>query len=385
MAVARAQGQETVSPLELFFDLVFVLAITQVTGLMSDEPTWAGLGKGMLVLAALWWTWGAYAWLTNAVDPDEGGARIAIFVSMAAILVAALAVPDVFGGDALEFGLAYLVVRVMHLVLYGLGTRHDQDAFGAVLRLAPTALVGSLLIVLAAAFDGPIQYALWAAALLIDYGGPLVAGVEGWTLQAKHFTERHALIVIIALGESIVVIGAGMTSGLTPGIVAAAVLGIVIAAALWWAYFDVVALVAERRLHARTGAERNRNARDSYSYLHLPMIAGIILLALGMKKTIAHVEEPLKIVPAAALFGGTALYLLAHVAFRLRNVGTVSVQRCLAAAVLLALIPVATEVDALVAVMLVALVTCALIAYEAIRFREARDRIRHAQEVMDHS
>jgi low temperature requirement protein LtrA len=381
MAVARAEGQETVSPLELFFDLVFVLAITQVTGLMSDDPTWGGLGSGMLVLAALWWSWGAYAWLTNTIDPEEGGARIAIFGAMAAALVAALAVPDVFGDDALAFGLAYLFVRVMHLWLYGLGTRADQDAFGAVLRLAPTSLAGCGLILLAAAFDGPAQYALWGLALMIDYGGPLVAGVEGWHLQAKHFTERHALIVIIALGESIVAIGVGATEGLTLGIVAAAVLGIAIAAALWWAYFDVVALVAERRLHARTGGDRNRAARDSYSYLHLPMIAGIILLALGMKKTIAHVDEPLETVPAVALCGGVALYLLAHVAFRLRNVGSLNKQRCVASVVLLALIPIATEVDALIAVLLVAAVSCGLIAYEAIRFREARDRVRHRQEV----
>jgi low temperature requirement protein LtrA len=380
MAVARAEGQETVSPLELFFDLVFVLAITQVTGLMSADPTWGGLGKGMLVLAALWWTWGAYAWLTNAIDPDEGGARIAIFVSMAAALVAALAVPGVFDDDAFAFGLAYLVVRAMHLALYGIGTRSDQDAFSAVLRLAPTSLAGCALILLAAAFDGGVQYALWGLALVIDYGGPLVAGVEGWRLQAKHFTERHALIVIIALGESIVAIGVGVTEGITAGIVLAAVLGMSIAAALWWAYFDVVALVAERRLRARTGGDRNRAARDSYSYLHMPMIAGIILLALGMKKTIAHVDEPLKLVPAVALCGGVALYLLAHIGFRLRNVGSLSKQRCVAVVILLALIPVATEVDALVAVALVAIVSCGLIVYEALRFREARDRVRHRQE-----
>ena len=194
----------------------------------------------------------------------------------------------------------------------------------------------------------------------------------------SHFAERFGLIVIIALGESIVAIGVGVESEVDAGIVVAAVLGVIVAGALWWLYFDVVALVAERRLsQAAPGRERNSIGRDSYGYLHFPMVAGIVLLALGLKKTLGHVEDPLKLVPAVALLGGTAMYLVAHVAFRLRNVHRFSAQRLLCALVLVALIPVATELAALATLAILAALLVALIVYESVRFAELRDRLRH--------
>jgi low temperature requirement protein LtrA len=208
--------------------------------------------------------------------------------------------------------------------------------------------------------------------------GPFLFGSEGWKLVPGHFAERHGLIVLIALGESIVAIGVGAGSGVDAGIVAAAVLGTAVAAELWWLYFDIVALVAARRLsNATEGRERNEIARDSFSYLHFPMVAGIVLLALGLKKTLAHVDDPLKLVPAVALLGGTALYLLAHVAFRWRNVHRLSSQRLLCAIALLALIPVAVELPALATLGIAAALLAALIAYESVRFAELRDRLRH--------
>jgi low temperature requirement protein LtrA len=382
MAIPRAEGQERVTNLELFFDLVFVFAITQVTGLMSHEPTWIGVAQGMLVLSALWFAWASFAWLTNTLDPEEGAVRLAIFVTMAALLIASLAVPRAFTEDGAAFGAAYLVVRVMHLALYAIAARGDPTLWPVVRNLAPPMLVVATLILIAGFTDGALQYVLWSAALAVEIAGPLIKGVGGWRLNPGHFAERHGLIVIVAIGESVVAVGVGVTDqDLTTGVAAASVLGIAIAAAQWWAYFDVVALVAARRLAARQGADRARNARDSYTYLHLPMIAGIILFALGMKKTLAHVDEPLELVPAVALCGGLSLYLLAHIAFRLRNVGTLNKQRLVTALVLAALIPVAHEVDALPALAIVAAACCGLIAYEALRFREARDRIRHAQEV----
>ncbi len=208
--------------------------------------------------------------------------------------------------------------------------------------------------------------------------GPLLNGQDGWKLVPEHFAERHGLIVIIALGESIVAIGIGAEGDLTAGVVAAASFGVMVAAAMWWLYFDVVALAAERRLSdAEPGRERNTIARDSFSYLHLPMVAGIVLLALGLKKTLEHVEDPLKLVPAVALLGGTALYLLAHVAFRYRNVHSFNRHRTIAAALLLALIPVAVEVPALATVIAVAALLALLIVYEVRRYSEARDRLRH--------
>ena len=369
--------EKRVSPLELFFDLVFVFAFTQVTSLMSDKPTWTGLGEGVLVLAALWFCWAAYAWLTSAIDPDEGPARVVMFGCMAAMLLAALGVPGAFGDDGVLFGAAYLVVRVLHVVLYAEVT-DDVDARDAIVRLAPTAILGPALILAAGFLDGTAQVLLWILALTIDYAGPYVTGVEGFRIFPGHFAERFGLIVIIALGESIVAVGVGASGiELDLPVLAAAVLGMAVAAALWWTYFDVVAVVASRKLESIDDRhERNKMARDSYSYLHLPMIAGIVLVALGMKKTLGDVDEPLETVPAVALCGGVALYLLAHVAFRLRNVRTWAKRRVVVAAAALVLIPAATALDALPALALVAGLLVALTTYEVIRFREPRARLR---------
>jgi low temperature requirement protein LtrA len=380
MVETVAEREQRVTFLELFFDLVFVFAFTQVTELLSDEPTWSGLGRGLLVLAALWWAWSAYAWLTNTTNPEEGAVRLAMFASMAAMLVAALAVPDAFGDDALAFGVAYFVVRVLHLVLYAVAAKGDPDLMGAVTRLVPSATIGPALILAAAAFDGGAQASLWALALVIDFGGVLVMGMSGWRVSASHFAERFGLVIILALGESIVSIGVGAAGlPLDADLIVAATLGLIVAASLWWAYFDVVAPVASRRLREAQGIERTRLARDSFAYLHFPMVAGIVLVALGVKKTLGHVHDPLDIVPAVALCGGITLYLLAHVAFRLRNVHTLNRQRVVAAAACAAIIPVATEVSGLAALASVAAICVLLIAYEAVRFREARHRVRHAE------
>ncbi len=372
------EPEHPVTPLELFFDLVFVFALTQITGFMSDDPTWAGVGKGMLILAALWWTWGAYAWLTNEIDPDEGSARLAVFGAMGALFVAGLAVPHAFDSDAVLFGLAYFAVRVMHIVLFAEATPH-VDVRQAAFRLARTAIPGPALIVVAGFLDGGAQIACWLLALTIDYAGPYVFGVRGFSVSADHFAERYGLIVIIALGESIVAIGIGAAGiELEPLVVTAAVLGLALACAMWWAYFDIVALVARRKLVEAHGHARARLARDSFSYLHLPMFAGIVLVALGAKKVLADVNEPLETVPAFALCVGVALYLLSHDAIRYRSVRTVNPRRCLAAATSAALIPVAVRVDGVVAIALVAAVCTALIAYETLRFRTTRAQMRTA-------
>src|SRR3712207_3436504 len=249
-------------------------------------------GAGLLVV--LWWAWGGYSWLTNAVPAEEViPARLVILTSMAAMLVASLAVPDAFGEYGALFSLAYFVVRLLHVVLFVLATGNTPETHQAILRLAPGFLGAPVLLIPAGFVDGFAQGTLWAAALAIDVGVSFVRGVSGFRVHAEHFVERYGLIVIIALGESIVAIGVG-ASGLAigVGVVVAAVLGITLAAALWWAYFDLVMLVAGRRLSAAKGEERARLARDSYSYLHLPMVAGIVLVALGIKKTLAHVGDP---------------------------------------------------------------------------------------------
>jgi low temperature requirement protein LtrA len=372
------RDDERVTPLELFFDLVFVLALTQCTTLIAHTPTWGGMLRGLLVLGMLWWSWVGYAWLTSVLDPEEGAVRLAIFAAMAAFLVAAICVPHAFGSQALLFACAYAVVRAAHIVLFMLASRDDQTLRKSVLGLAGSTAIGAGLLFVAAAASGDLRVAIWGVALLLDMGGPFLFGQDGWKIVPGHFAERHGLIVIIALGESIVAIGVGAKASIDAGIVGASVLGMVVAAALWWIYFDVTAIVAARRLaKAAAGHERNGIARDSYSYLHLPMIAGIALLSVGLKITLAHVGTDLALVSAVALLGGTSLYLLAHVAFRLRNMHTLSVRRLVCAAVLLALLPAAVSLPALATLGILAALLCALIAYEAIRYADSRDRVRH--------
>ena len=377
MSAVMREGEE-VTPLELFFDLVFVLALTQCTTLMVTTPTWLGLLKGLLVLGMLWWSWVGYAWLTSVVDPEEGAVRLAMFAAMAAFLVAALCVPGAFGSEALLFACAYAAVRSAHIVLFMLASREDEALRHSVLGLAVSTAIGSGLLFIAAFTSGALQLGVWGLALVLDAGGPFLFGAEGWKLVPGHFAERHGAILIIALGESIVAIGVGAKATFGAGVVVAAVLGIVIAAALWWAYFDVVAIVARRRLaKATAGRERNEIARDSYSYLHFPMVAGIALIAVGMKRTIADVEAPLKLVPAVALLGGAAMYLFAHVAFRLRNMHSLSRRRLVCAILLLAMLPAGAALPALLTLAMLAAVLVALIAYEALRYADARDRVRH--------
>ncbi|HMS63143.1 MAG TPA: low temperature requirement protein A [Solirubrobacteraceae bacterium] len=370
------EDEHPVSVLELFFDLVFVLAITQVTLLLAEDLTLGGMLRGLLILALLWWSWVGYSWLTNSIDLDDVATRISIFVAMAAFTVAALAVPAAYGDDALPFALAYAVVRAMQVGLYAYGTDDDDPNHGAILKLGPGFLISAGLIVLGAGVGGEAQPWIWLVAIMIDVLTPLVVGNSQFRVHAGHFAERHGLIIIIALGESIVVLGSGVTEE-TVDVSRAigASLGVAAAATLWWLYFDIVAIVAEHRMKQARGAERSRIARDSYSYIHFFMIAGIVLLALGTKKSLLDSEEPLKLVPAIALCAGPALYLLGHIAFRLRNVGTVNRQRLVAAIALVALIPVAHAIDALPALALVTAVLVALVTYEHVRFAEQRAAI----------
>jgi low temperature requirement protein LtrA len=372
--------EHQVTPLELFFDLVFVFSITQVTSLLADNPTWTGVLRGMLVLAALWWAWAVYAWLTSTIDVDEGGVRLVMLCAMTAMFGAALAVPRSFGSDAVLFGVAYFLVRILHLVLSAIPARDDPDRRGALLRFAPGAILGALLLVVAGFVEGNGRIAVWVVALAVDYLGPVVLGVgQGWQVAPEHFAERHGLFIIIALGESFIAIGLGLAAGfeLITGVIVAAALGIVTVSALWWLYFDVAAIFARRRLVRAQGVELHRLALHSYSYLHLPMVAGIVLFAFGLETTIAHFSDPLDTVPAVGLCGGAALYLLGHIAFLLRTTGRVFRRRSVGAAVLLALIPAAVAVPALAALALVSTVCALIVAYEALHYREDRLRVRH--------
>ena len=243
MPVAAVDQEHRVTPRELFFDLVFVFAFTQVATLLADEPTFAGIGRGVLVLGALWWAWAAYAWLTNTVDPEDGVVGAALLIALIAMFVAALVVPDVFGDEGVLFGAAFLVVNAMNIALYALAGRGNRDLLGAVLRLAPWTLLGSGLILVAGFADGAARTWLWVAALAWTYVGGLLSGSTGWRVHPSHFAERYGLVMIIALGEAFIAIGIGVTgTDIGLGEVVAAVLGLLVATSFWLAYFDFFAI-----------------------------------------------------------------------------------------------------------------------------------------------
>jgi low temperature requirement protein LtrA len=380
VAATAVEHEHRVTPRELFFDLVFVFAFTQVATLLAADPTFAGIGRGVLVLAALWWAWTAYAWLTNTVDPEEGVVGAALLVALIAMFVAALVVPNVFEDDGVLFGACFLVVIAMHLTLYALAGRGNRDLLGAVLRLAPWTLLGATLI-LAAGFSDGARTWLWVAALVCTYGGAGLSGSRGWQLHPTHLAERYGLVLIIALGEAFIAIGIGATGiGIGPGEVAAAILGILVATSFWLAYFDFFSIRGERFLRDREGPERVALARDAYAFAHFPMIVGIVLFAFAMKTIVAHVGDELDSVAAFALCGGSALYLLTYSAIRIRieRRFRVSRGRLTAALVLLLLLPFATMVPALAALALVTAVWLALHAYELVWWREARAESRSA-------
>jgi low temperature requirement protein LtrA len=380
MSVAAVEHEHRVTPRELFFDLVFVFAFTQVATLLADDPTFAGIGRGVLVLAALWWVWTAYAWLTNTVDPEEGVVGAALLVALIAMFVAALVVPDVFDDEGVLFGAAFLVVVAMHLALYALAGRGNRDLLAAVLRLAPWTLLGATLILVAGFTDGARTW-LWLAAIATTYIGGALSGSTGWQLHPSHLAERYGLVVIIALGEAFISIGVGAAGiGIGPGEVVAAILGLLVATAFWLAYFDFFSIRGERMLRDVQGAERVALARDVYAYAHLLLIVGIVLFAFAMKTIVGHVGEQLDSVTACALCGGSALYLLAYSAIRVRveRRVTVSSGRFVAALALLLVIPLATMVPAIAALAIVTAAWLALHVYELVWWREARTESRSA-------
>ena len=358
------------TPLELFFDLVFVLAITQCTALMSHHPTWAGLAQGLLVLGVLWWSWTGYAWLTSVVDPEEGAVRHRDLRGDGGA-------PD--RRDLRAGGLRRASrspsrwptasVRAAHIALFMLASRDDAAPAPLGHRPGVSTAIGVGLLVGASLLDGLAQGALWALALLLDMGGPYLFGSEGWKLVPGHFAERHGLIIIIALGESIVAIGVGAAGapdvghrhrrGARRSRSRPRCGGSTSTSSRW-----------SRRggWSARRGPRaQNELARDSYSYLHFPMVAGIVLVALGLKKTLGHVDDPLDTVPAFALLGGVAFYLLGLRRLPLPPHPHDQPAAPAARAVLLfALLPAAVELPALATLALVTALLCAMIAYETI-------------------
>jgi len=378
MGLTAVDREHRVTPQELFFDLVFVFAFTQVATLLTNDPTFAGVGRGVLVLAALWWAWSAYAWLTNIVDPEEGAVGVALLAALIAMFIAALVVPDVFDDEGVLFGVAFLIVCVMHATLYALAGRGNPDLLGAILRLAPWTLPAATLILIAG-FTESARVWLWVAALVYVYVGALLVPSRGWLVHPSHLTERHGLVVIIALGEAFIAIGVGASGiDIGPSEVAAAILGLLVATSFWLAYFDFFSIRGAQILSDREGDERVTLARHVYTYAHFPLIVGIVLFAFAMKTIIRHVGGDLDSVAAFALCFGSAIYLLAYSVIRtmVERRLRVSRGRFTAALFFMLLFPLATRVPALAALALVTAIWVALHAYELVWWRESRAETR---------
>ena len=393
--VERGDDDEVeVSPLELFFDLVFVFALTQVTAFMADELSIEGLVRGVMIMALLWWAWTGYAWLANVSSVEHPALKLAMLVGMSAMFVVALCIPEAFddGGGGLDgplvLALAYLLVRTMHFIMFWLVAREDDGLRGQLTRFAPTVAGSSIVLIIASQFHGGVQTALWALALVVDYVGTWLGGASGWRLPSPgHFSERHGLIVIIALGESIVAIGVGVGAlPITWPILVASALGLVLASAMWWAYFDVSALVGEEALAAEPVETRARLARTAYSFGHLPLVASIVVVALGLKKVLEYVSDtehhdlsdPLKGVALGALFVGVAAYLAANALFKWLVARHLAPFRLGAAAVLLALWLPISDVSALAQLGVVAGVVVATLVVESLVYADQRREIRAA-------
>ncbi len=353
-----------VSTLELFFDLVFVFGFIQVANFLSANLTWTGMIRGIALLGALWWGWVTYSWLTDAI-PAEGilSERLVILTAATSMFVVAVAVPGAFDEHALIFGIAYFVVRVLHVGLYAIST--DPETQQGIRRLTPGFLGGPALLIVAGFFDGIVQGTLWAVALTIDYAVPYIRGNEGFYIYAEHFVERYRLIIIIALGEILIETGFSATElDLGSRQILGIVLGMGFVITLWWLYFDYLVSSAECRLVNTEGHERAVRALISYSYVHFLLVGGIIFSALGIEELVAHLGSPPELIPAVALYGGGALFLFGRGVFQWRETDHISIPGLIISVVICLFIPLGTRLPALTALGFIFLLFAGLVTYE---------------------
>ena len=363
--------------IELFFDLVFVFAFTQVTTMVVGDTSAAGLGRAALVFALVWWAWSAFAWLTNAIDVENVATRVFVFGAMLAAFFVALAVPDAFEDEGVWFASAYVAVRVLHVALYVWGVRTDPVLRVAVGRLAPWFLVAPAIALAGGFLDDPWRTSLWTISIAVDVVGTLVA--SGFRISVSHFAERYGLIVIIALGESIVAIGLAALDLERDGVFALAVaVSFVAAAAAWWMYFDFTQLAVERELRALPEAKRGHFARDVYTFFHYPIVLGIVLIAVAVKKTLDGPGEPLPDGGRAALALGISLFLLGFVLTRLRVSRNIAWERIGAALAVVAAVLLLDEAHALLLLALAVAALVAALTIESFRLRDVYSRYKGA-------
>jgi low temperature requirement protein LtrA len=357
-----------VSTLELFFDLVFAFTLTQLTALLADNLSLAGVAQVLLIFGVLWWMYGGYAWLTNTRTPDRTPERLLLLTGMAGFLVVGLAIPRGFsqhgqGAAGAALGLGYLIVVLVHAALYYRLNRN-------IMRIAPFNVTSALLVILAGVAGGPAAYALWAAALAIQVLSPLIAHPGGrFEIQPAHFVERHGALIIVALGESVAAVGISASrQGVTGSLVSAAVLGLALTAALWWVYFGTGDDDrAERAFSAAGRDQRPGLALSAYFYAHIPMLLGIVVMATGVKLTIGHAAQPRPLGQALALAGGAALFLAGDAWFRaVLRIGPAWPRLAVAVfALATTALGVTVAIEAELAVLLAALVTMLVVERHA--------------------
>lgn len=387
---ARIAQDHPATTFEIFFDLVFVFALTRIIAFMGQPPSPQSMAGGLLLLVLLWFSWSSYAWLGNQTPADVGTVRAGVLVAMAALFVAALVMPEAWssgpGLDApLLLALAYVVLRVVHLVLYYWSAAATPDLRARIRVFAAASAVGWVPLVLGAVLGGTAQSVLWVLAFAVEVGGQRLAHAfrGGWPLRnPRHFTERHGLVMIIALGESLVAAGVGAGSAVTrPPVLGVALIGLAVAACLWWLYFDHVAPAAGRTLDLATGDRRDRIASDAYSLSHLLLIVGVIYVALGVEEVLtlvagghgaahpgghgaaqaggpgtAPTHESMSWPGATALYGGVALFLAGRLLFRWFSVRAPRRAQVALVGLVLVLLPVGRALPAAAALGLLAAV-----------------------------
>src|SRR4051794_2495250 len=342
MTNGNVETKSRVSTLELFFDLVFVLAITQLTEVVSQAPLLRSLFQAVLMLGLIWWMYGGYAWLTNAVAPDRMSRRAVLLAAMAGYLVLALAIPDAFGDSGAAFGGAYLFIVIVHFMLF---TRAGQVDIGRALRGLGMSNVATALLVLAGGVaGGTAQYLLWGLAFVMEWVTPRVTEQSAFHVETAHFVERHGLVVIVALGESVVAVGIGAAGlDIDLELVVVAVCGLLLSACLWWTYFGGDEEAAERALAAAPPGQRARWAVDAFGYAFLPLLLGIVTTAAALKKATGHPFEPLESARALQMAGGVALFMAGDALFRAALRLPALPWRLLAGVAAFATIPLGTE------------------------------------------
>ena len=372
-------GEERTTPLELFFDLVFVYAITQMAHVVDADPTAGGFARTAVLLAAVWYAWICFAWLTNNVGVDDGVIRAGVLLAAGAVFLVGVAVPDALGEDVVLFVSAYFLVRVLHIVLYAYGVRRSPEARRNVLALAPTFVLGP-----AALFalpwlpeDWRLPYLL--VALAFDVSSPYIAGVAELPVKPAHFAERFALFIIITLGESIVSIGIGAGSNPAGAVLVAIAVAFGLTVLLWWSYFDVVSLAGERRLSRASRSERAILARDAYTYIHYVLVAGIVGFAVGCKKLVSAPTHELTTAGAVALCGGVAVYLLGHATFRYRMTRTIGVHHLAGAAAAATVMLASSRIPALATAGLLGAVLVGVSVRERFELSDLRRRLQLAE------